>query len=199
MVCGSTKMDSTERTGENDLSRQILDHNPDSRQIGRNREGDKPRERGRSPDSHRGIDHREIGIPVDKASGKSTLETPTQNLDLRLRRGTCHAIIHSRDPRHQASGLAGLEMEKRSEPFVLRTRVRGSRGVGVRHIGFFEYTELLSLVIAIRDLPTRSGSSIRCGRVAIIQTIGKVPIEESSIGNRDSGNRESRGQGFHAL
>jgi hypothetical protein len=28
---------------------------------------------------------------------------------------------------------------------------------------------------------------------------GKVPIERSLIGNRDSGNRESRGQGVHAL
>jgi hypothetical protein len=116
-----------------------------------------------------------------------------------LRRGTCHAIVRSGDPRHQASELAGLETAKRFEPFVLRTRVKGFRGVEVRHIGVFEYTELLSLGTTIHDLPTRSGSSIHCGRMAVIQTIRKVPIEKSSIGNRDSRNRESRGQGVHAL
>jgi hypothetical protein len=80
---------------------------------------------------------------------------------VRLRRGTCHAIVRSRDPRHQASGLAGLETVKRSESFAWGMRVRGSRGVGDRHIGVSGGKKLLQLEVAIRDIPTEESCGPR--------------------------------------
>jgi hypothetical protein len=46
----------------------------------------------------RGVGSRDIGIPVDRRSGKSTLKTPTQIWVIHLREDACHAIVHSRDP-----------------------------------------------------------------------------------------------------
>ena len=74
---------------------------------------------------NRDICHREIGIPMDKYSGKSKGK-------------------HRQDLSRQTTG----------------TRGRGSQRVGVRHIGVFEYTELLPYGITIRDLPIGSESSI---------------------------------------
>jgi hypothetical protein len=54
----------------------------------------------------RGVGSRDIGIPVDRRSGKSTLKTPTQIWAVRLREDTCHVIVHSGDPdtRHRYIG-----------------------------------------------------------------------------------------------
>jgi hypothetical protein len=52
--------------------------------------------------------------------------------------------------------IAIRDFPMRSEPFISWTRVRGSRGVGVRHIGVSGVVKLIHNEIAIRDFPTRS-------------------------------------------
>jgi hypothetical protein len=47
---------------------------------------------------HRGVGSRDIDIPVDRRSGKSTLKTPTQIWAVHLREDACHVIVHSGDP-----------------------------------------------------------------------------------------------------
>jgi hypothetical protein len=52
--------------------------------------------------------------------------------------------------------IAIRDFPMRSEPFISWTRVRGSRGIGVRHIGVSGVVKLRHNEIAIRDFPTRS-------------------------------------------
>jgi hypothetical protein len=62
-------------------------------------------------------------------------------------------------------GITIRDLPIQSGPSIIRgTRVRGSKRVGVRHIGVFEYIELLPPGIAIRDLPTRSRPSVQWTR-----------------------------------
>jgi hypothetical protein len=87
-----------------------------------------------------------------------------------------------------------------SGPSIIRgTRVRGSKIVGVRHIGVFEYIELLPPGIAIRDLPTRSGPSVQWTRGRDLHRRRKSRPGVKSVGvvvHRESGNRESQGYVF---
>ena len=46
----------------------------------------------------RGIGSREIGIPMDRRLGTSTLKTSTQIWAIHLREDVCHTIVHSGDP-----------------------------------------------------------------------------------------------------
>jgi hypothetical protein len=106
--------------------------------------------------------------------------------------------------------IAIHDFPMRSEPFTSRTRVGGSRGVGVRHIGVFGVVKLMHNGIAIRDFPTRErsrsiggtrvpgseGVGIRYfeasaykGTDALEIMISRYPIEltrASGIGNRES-------------
>jgi hypothetical protein len=60
----------------------------------------------------RGVGNQDIDIPVDRRSGKSTLETPTQIWAVHLREDACHAIVHSRDPgtRHRDINTRDIEV-----------------------------------------------------------------------------------------
>jgi hypothetical protein len=59
-----------------------------------------------TPGGHRGIGSQDIGIPVDRRSGKYTLKTPTQIWAVHLREEACHVIVHSGDSgtRHRDIG-----------------------------------------------------------------------------------------------
>jgi hypothetical protein len=77
----------------------------------------------------RGVGSRDIDIPMDKRSGKSTLKNMTQIWVVHLREDTCHVIVHSRDPDTKHRYISTREIEVSEVVKVGISEVSKMRGV----------------------------------------------------------------------
>jgi hypothetical protein len=129
------------------------------------------RDRCRRSSAHRHIVNQEIGVPEDKRNGTLEVSKSRRNWDRPSRRMRGKHQHTGDKPRWESAWRTGVRhlgrvgnqdigdpgyigfmhsrITKRdfpigSGPSIVRTRVRGSRGVGVRHIEVFEYIETLA-------------------------------------------------------